>query len=287
MQNIKQILPQEDKLLQRIAAIDKPAKMLWYVGKLQPALPTVAVVGSRKPTAYGRAISARLVSVLVEAGVIIVSGLALGHDALAHQAALAAGGRTIAVIGNGLANPHPRTNIRLAEDIVKSGGLIISEYAPDTPVRGYQFLQRNRLISALADVVVVVEAGERSGTLNTAMHALEQGKELMAVPGNVTSPLSVGCNRLIAQGATPVLSSHDVLDKLGITLHDSNKVGTKIRYNSPVGQQVYDLILSGVTDGDQLCQRLNLTPQALAAELTMLELNAYIQPLGNNHWTVC
>lgn len=288
MENIKQISPLDNELLQRTAIIDDPAKKLWYIGELPKLAPTVAIVGSRKPTSYGREISARLVAQLVKHGVIIVSGLALGHDALAHKAALDSGGITVAVIGNGLKDIHPHTNHALAQRIVDNHGLIISEYEPDTPVRGYQFLQRNRLISALADVVVVIEAGERSGTLNTAAHALEQGRDVMAVPGNVTSPLSVGCNRLIAQGAAPVLCSQDVLDRLGIAPAEvSKKDDHKIRFNSPEAQLIYDHILAGETDGEKLCASTGLAPADFTAALTMLELNAYIHPLGNNHWGAC
>lgn len=286
MKNIKQISPQESKFLQRTTVIDKPPKCLWYVGTIPEPLPTVAIVGSRKPTSYGREISGRLVSELAKHGVIIVSGLAIGHDALAHRACLEAGGKTVAVIGNGLENPHPHANHALAERIVENGGAIISEYPPDAPVYKENFLQRNRLISALADIVIVIEAGEHSGTLNTASHAIQQGKEVMAVPGNVTSPLSVGCNRLIAQGAAPILSSQDVLDHLGIRHELEEQKTTRIRFDSPESQKVYDLILSGEHDGDRLAKLSNLDAADFMAALTMLELNAYIQPLGGNQWGV-
>ena len=284
MKNIKRISPLEDKFLQRTTVIDNPAKCLWYVGTIPKPAPTVAIVGSRKPTSYGREVSSRLVSELAKHGVIIVSGLAIGHDALAHRTCLEAGGTTVAVIGNGLENPHPHTNHALAERIVEQGGAIISEYEPDAPVYKENFLQRNRLISALADIVIVIEAGEHSGTLNTASHAIEQGKEVMAVPGNVTSPLSVGCNRLIAQGAAPILSSQDVLDHLGIRHELEEQKTSKIRFDSPESQKVYDLILSGEHDGDRLVELSGLDPAGFTTALTMLELNAYIQPLGGNQW---
>ena len=176
MQNIKKIAPQDNEFLQRIADIDNPAKCLWYIGNLPDRRPTVAVVGSRKPTTYGRAVSQQIVSELARHDVIIVSGLAIGHDGLAHRACLDAGGATVAVIGNGLNDIYPHRNQGLARDIIDAGGAIISEYPPDAPVYPNHFLERNRLISALADVVVVIEACERSGTLNTASHALAQGR---------------------------------------------------------------------------------------------------------------
>lgn len=284
MQNIKKVAPQDNEFLQRIADIDNPAKCLWYIGNLPKRRPTVAVVGSRKPTTYGRAVSQQLVSELARRGVIVVSGLAIGHDGLAHRTCLDAGGTTVAVIGNGLNDIYPHRNQGLARDIIDAGGAIISEYPPDTPVYPSHFLERNRLISALADVVVVIEAGERSGTLNTASHALAQGREVMAVPGNITSPLSRGCNKLIAEGATPILSAQDILDVLNI--HDDSQASVQtnrqIRFDSPDAQRIYDLIVAGHNDGDELSQLSQLSASELSIALTMLELNGYIRAVGNN-----
>ena len=284
MQNIKKVAPQDNEFLQRIADIDNPAKCLWYIGNLPKRRPAVAVVGSRKPTAYGRAVSQQLVGELARHSVIIVSGLAIGHDGLAHRACLDAGGTTVAVIGNGLNDIYPHRNQGLAQDIIAAGGAIISEYPPDAPVYPNHFLERNRLISALADVVVVIEAGERSGTLNTASHALAQGREVMAVPGNITSPLSRGCNKLIAEGATPILSAQDILDTLNI--HDDSQASVQtnrqIRFDSPDAQRIYDLIAAGHNDGDELSQLSQLSASELSIALTIVELNGYIRAVGNN-----
>lgn len=285
MNNIKKINTDSNKLLQRLLLIDKPVSSLWYLGSVPELKPAVAVVGSRKPTSYGRLVSARLVHELAVAGVTIISGLALGHDALAHKEALAAGGTTIAVIGNGLANIHPHTNQPLAQRIIASGGTILSEYPPQQPVKGYQFLERNRLISGLADIVIVIEAGDRSGTLNTASHALNQGKDVMVVPGNITSPMSVGCNRLISQGATPLLSAADVIERLGLKKTKSKAKSGQINFNSPAAQVVYDLIRSGESDGEIIEQKSQLDISAVTMALTMLELNGYIKSLGANKWT--
>lgn len=289
MQNIKNIAPQDNEFLQHIADIDTPAKSLWYIGKLPERRPTVAVVGSRKPTAYGRAVSQQLVGELARHGIIIVSGLAIGHDGLAHRACLDAGGTTVAVIGNGLNDIYPHRNQGLAQDIIAAGGAIISEYPPDAPVYPSHFLERNRLISALADVVVVIEAGERSGTLNTASHALAQGREVMAVPGNITSPLSRGCNRLIAEGATPILSARDILDALHINDEAATTQPTKrqIHFDSPESQRIYDLIADGHNDGDELGQLSHLSASELNIALTMLELNGYIKGVGGNKFIAC
>ena len=218
MSNIKKISPLDNEFLRCTTVIDKPASCLWYMGKIPVVQPTVAVVGSRKPTSYGQAVSQQIVSELARHSVIIVSGLAIGHDSIAHKTCLEAGGTTVAVIGNGLNDIHPHSNQQLATEIINNDGAIISEYPPDEPVYPSHFLERNRLISALADIVVIIEAGERSGTLNTASHALSQGKDVMAVPGNITSPLSRGCNRLIAQGATELPITDAAMTRFWITL---------------------------------------------------------------------
>jgi len=308
MNNIKQISPQDDKFLQRVSVIDKPPKRLWYQGELPEPGPTVAIVGSRKPTEYGRGVTLRLGAALAARGVIIVSGLAIGHDSLAAQGALEGNGITIAVIGNGLNNIHPHTNQLLAEKIISSGGAIISEYEPDTPVKGWQFLERNRLITALSDVVIVVEAGEKSGTLNTAAHALTQNKELMVVPGNITSPLSIGCNRLIAQGATPVLSVDDVMEKLrDIYASRGDKVTTKFLASLPAANEIKQssaelvrtirgqndaetailrALAGGVTDGDEILRTTKLSAADYNVAMTMLEVGGRIRPLGANTWAL-
>lgn len=302
MNKVKQISPLNHPLLQRVSVIDKPATNIWYIGEIAAEWanrPTVAIVGSRKPTDYGRSVTLKLASALAARGVIIVSGLALGHDALAARGALDASGTTIAVIGNGLNNIHPRSNTLLAKEIIEKGGVILSEYEPDYPVYKQNFLERNRLITALSDITVVVEAGERSGTLNTAAHALAQNRELMAVPGNITSPLSIGCNRLIAQGAEPVLSADDIIEKLR-QIHASRGNNQATRYlldkttatsTNPTGSnqtetKILRTIASGISDGDEILKATRLDPSDYNVALTMLELDGRIQPLGANRWMI-
>ena len=307
MDNINNISPQKHKFLQRTCVIDNPVKSLWFSGKIEEnwsERPVVAIVGSRKPTDYGRNVTLRLASALATRGVIIVSGLALGHDALAARGAIEAGGTTIAVIGNGLNNIHPHSNHLLAQQIIDSGGAIISEFEPDAPVYRHNFLLRNRIIAALSDVIIIVEAGERSGTLNTAAHALNQGKELMAVPGNITSPLSTGCNRLIAQGATPVLTVDDILEHLRSLYSIGNsaaakylgedptkkstvspaKLATTIKGNDDIETKILRVIAGGLTDGDEILRTTKLSAEEYGVALTMLEINGRIRALGANHW---
>jgi DNA processing protein len=283
MNNIKKLSPDKHDFTQRLLDIAKVPKSLWFIGKIPKLAPTVAIVGSRKPTEYGRYVTHKLASQLAARGVIIVSGLALGHDGLAHRGAIDGGGITVAVLGSGLREITPRTNINLAEEIIKKNGAIISEYEPDMPVHAGSHLARNRLISALSDVVIVVEAGIKSGTLNTAMHALEQNKELMAVPGNITSPLSVGCNKLIAQGATPVTSVDDVLEKLGLVAIAEND-GELPLFSSDSERLIVKMIKSGVSDGDKIIAELGQTASEFNRAITMLELAGVVRSLGANRW---
>jgi len=284
MKKVNKVSPEKDKFLQSVSVIAKPPKCLWYIGKLPEKRPTVAIIGSRKPTKYGEYVTLKLASELAARGVIIVSGLALGHDALAARGAINGGGTTVAVLGNGLNEIYPHSNQKLADDIIKANGAIISEFEPDYPVRKENFLQRNRIVSALADVVVVVEAGVRSGTLNTAMHALEQNKELMAVPGNITSPLSVGCNRLIQQGATPVTCTDDILEKLGMTsIYDRN---TPAFGENETQTKIIELLKQGVIDGDKIVEQAKIDISDFNQNITMMEINGIVRSLGANRWTL-
>lgn len=177
--------------------------------------PSVAVVGARRCSATGSAFAMRLAERLAAAQLVVVSGLALGIDAAAHRGAVNEG-QTVAVLGSGLGNLHPKSHAGLARKILDSGGAILSEYLPAHPSYPANFPERNRLISGLAQAVVVVEAGLRSGSLITARLALEQGREVLAVPGSVVSPVSAGCHRLLKQGAGLVTDVHDVFAALGL-----------------------------------------------------------------------
>jgi DNA processing protein len=286
MFDVKKIKTGQNEFLKFAKNCDSSIKELYYMGQLPTQhQPTVAIIGSRKPTTYGREITLKLAESLARRGVVIVSGLALGHDALAHQGALNGGGTAVAVLGTPLPKIAPVTNRLLGERILQSGGAIISEIgeiAQDSRVfYKTTFLQRNRIVSALADVVIVVEASRRSGTLNTVRHALSQGKDIMAVPGNVTSPLSEGCNRLIQQGATPLLELNDVLAKLGIL--DKPKQ-LKLNFKNDNEQTVYKLIAEGLREGEEIQKKSGLSASDYNVALTMLELVGYIRALGANNW---
>lgn len=284
---INRIRPDEHNFTQRLASIANPPKSLCFMGKLPTSgAPVVAIVGSRKPSAYGREVTEQLAGDLATAGCIIVSGLALGIDGIAQKAALEAGGTVIGVIPNELPDISPQTNYKLAMNIIKNGGAILSEWkkGDGKVVNRWSFLERNRLVSGLADAVIITEAAERSGTLNTAAHALSQGRDVFAVPGNITSPLSAGCNTLLKQGAYPATEAKDILhiiapEQLKKTDQSQLPLGS-----SPEETIIINLIAGGVRSGDQLQQQSGLSASNFSTALTMLEINGVIKPLGANNW---
>lgn len=286
---INRIRPDEHNFTQRLASIANPPKSLCFMGNLPDSgAPVVAIVGSRKPSTYGREVTEQLAGDLATAGCIIVSGLALGIDGIAQKAALEAGGTVIGVIPNELPDISPQTNYRLAMNIIEKGGAILSEWqkGDGKVVNRWSFLERNRLVSGLADAVIITEAAERSGTLNTAAHALSQGRDVFAVPGNITSPLSAGCNALLKQGAYPVTEAKDVLHIIApeqLKKPDQNQLPLG---SSPEETIIINLIASGVRSGDQLQQQSGLSASNFSTTLTMLEINGVIKPLGANNWAL-
>lgn len=265
--------------------IPDPPKELFVFGDLTPLLekPRLAVVGSRKVSPYGRAVTADLVRAVAGRGVVILSGLALGVDSIAHKSALEAGGQTIAVLPCGLDKPYPATHRPLARQILERGGVLISEYPPGTPPLQHHFIARNRLVSGLSDAVLITEAAEKSGTLHTAGFALDQGRTVMAVPGNITSDLSKGTNNLIKTGAVPVTSAADVLQALGL----ENQAGEKEIVAATADEaRILTLLQQGITDGSELQSRSHLDAVRFNQTLTMLELTGKIRPTGAGHWTL-
>ena len=284
---INRIRPDEHNFTQRLASIANPPKSLCFMGKLPTSgAPVVAIVGSRKPSAYGREVTEQLAGDLATAGCIIVSGLALGIDGIAQKAALEAGGTVIGVIPNELPDISPQTNYKLAMNIIKNGGAIISEWkkGDGKVVNRWSFLERNRLVSGLADAVIITEAAERSGTLNTAAHALSQGRDVFAVPGNITSPLSAGCNALLKQGAYPATEAKDILQIIAPEQLKKSSQNQLPLGSSPEETIIINLIASGIRSGDQLQQQSGLSASNFSTALTMLEINGVIKPLGANNW---
>lgn len=282
---INKLSPQSNNYLKLLDSIANSPKSLYLIGELPPKRrASVAIVGTRKPSAYGKEVTYQLAYELAKRGIVIISGLALGVDGIAHRAALDAGGTTLAVLANGLHKIYPSNHQQLADDIVRKGGAILSEYEPGTPAIGFRFLERNRIVSGLADAIIITEAATRSGTMSTAAHALGQGKEIFVVPGNITSPLSAGCNALLKQGASPVTSPDDVLEVVAPELLKAQAIlplgGT------PAETVIITLLQSGVRDGEELQQKSSLPAHELATALTMLEINGTVRSLGANQWTL-
>ena len=267
----------------RLQEIPQRPDRLYSMGIIPEYSLGVSIVGTRKPTAYGRQVTIDIASRLAERGAAVISGLAHGVDGIAHEAALKAGGTTIAVLPSGLDQIYPSAHRGLATRIVEQGGGIISEYAPGTPPLQYRFLERNRLVSGLGDIVIVTEAGIRSGTMNTTMHALEQGKDVYAVPGPITSAMSAGCNALITQGATPIVSVEEFVERL---LPTPSKSQLTILAQTTEEQTIIDLLANGVSEGDELQAKSELDPNLYSQTLTMLEIRGAIHSLGANRWSL-
>ena len=263
--------------------IPNSPKRLWYLGDIQPGLRAVAIVGTRKVTAYGRTVTTKIAEGLARRGVTIVSGLALGIDAIAHEGALSQGGKTIAVLPCGIDRIYPSSHRQLAERILERGG-ILTEYEPGLPVMQYRLLERNRLVSGLADALIVTEAAAKSGTMNTVAHALQQGKDVYAVPGNITSPMSSGCNKLIEQGATPIINIDEFIESFAPLATQPKQA--LLLAKTPEEQVIVDLLQSGIRDGDELLAKSKLKPEVFSTTLTMLELRSVIHPLGANMWSL-
>jgi DNA processing protein len=248
----------------------------------------VAIVGARRPTPYGEAVAERLASDLAAAGVVIISGLARGIDSAAHRGALEAGGITVAVLGTGVDVVYPAENAALAVEVLKRGGALVSEFADGTPPRRDHFPRRNWTMAALSEVVVVVEAAEGSGALITAEAALALDREVMAVPGSVFSPLSVGAHQLLRDGAGLVQNARDVLAALGHSqevLDDPLRLPGRLGVTSPAGR---DGLLRHLSDtlpisAATLARKLGLGFAEALARLTAMELEGSVARRGEGY----
>lgn len=286
---INSLSPLNHPYLQIVRNIAKVPKIVHIRGELPSTRQlSVAIVGSRRPTSYGTQVALELAEKLARRGIVIISGLAYGIDAAAHKGALAADGTTIAVLAGGLGSLYPKGHTGLAGTIVRGGGALISEYPEDDLPMKHHFLERNRLVSGLADAVIVVEAGERSGTLSTVSHALEQGKEVFAVPGPITSPQSIGPNKLIQQGAHPVLNIDDVLAVIAPELLTTAKQTASQPSTQYKGDAhtILALLEQGIQHGEHLLGASQLTPSAYFTAMTLLEVDGVIRSIGGNRWAL-
>lgn len=282
---INSLSSDKHKYLQIVSTIANMPETFYTIGQVpMHRVVTVAIVGTRQPTLYGKQVTFDLAYKLAKRGIIIMSGLAYGIDSVAHTAALEAGGVTLAVMAHGLDTVYPKGHCQLAQRIIDSGGALLSEYPEGTAVMKHQFLARNRLVSGLADAVIVVEAGKRSGTLATVMYALEQGKEVFAVPGNITSPQAYGPNRLIQQGAHPVTCVEDILAVIAPQLLQTPDTAPSGENSAQTA--ILDLLSQGVSRADELQRHTHLDASQFMQTLTELEINGLIRRLGGNQWAL-
>ena len=269
--------PRYPPLLRMIPA---PPPLLYLSGTLTPAdQRAVAIVGTRHPSHYGREAARRLARDLASAGLTIVSGLALGIDTIAHTAALEAGGRTIAVLASGIDRVYPERNRALAERI-KTSGALLSDYPLGTPPAPLNFPPRNRIISGLSLATLVVEAGESSGALITVQFALDQGREVMAVPGSIFNPLSAGPHRLIRDGAAIVTGADDVLAVLNLDRQTTLADTPLDVVLTPEEEAIYAVVMAEPQHIDMIGRAAGQSAAATAAALALLELKGLVRQVA-------
>lgn len=280
--DIKYLAYCEENYPKKLKAIDDPPVGLFYKGNIDVLSKTksVAIVGTRSATNYGMNISSKIASLLAEQNIIVISGLASGIDASAHIGSLKTG-KTIAVLGTGVDIVFPISNEKLFKEVIDKDSLIISEYPPGTDGLPWNFPQRNRIISALSDAVVIIEGDLQSGAMITARFAIKQGKPLFALPGSIDSPMSNGPNILIKSGVAELLTSvNDILEKIGeskqieIKFDDGKSNLDKLTERQ---KNIYNSLSSHAKGFDSLIQETNLASQELIRELSMLELKGIIE----------
>lgn len=256
-------------------------QILYLRGKLSKNdVNSVAIVGSRKMTSYGREVSQNLAAELASLGITIVSGLAFGVDLEAHGAALDAGGRCIAVLASGVDTITPRSNEWLGLKIIKSGGAVISEFPPGTTAQRHFFPFRNRIISGLSKAVIVVEGMLKSGTIYTAKHAAEQGRSVFAVPGQITSPMSQASHYLIKNGAKMVTSVSDILEEMDLQLKVDKEVVDKIMPSDELEGKLMEILEREPLHLDEVARITGLQVNEVSGKLTVMELKGMVRNMG-------
>jgi DNA processing protein len=264
--------------------IDQPPPVIYVRGELLPEDDwAVAIVGTRKVSSYGRQVAEEISSFLAQNRVTVVSGLARGVDGIAHQSALKAGGRTVAVLGSGVDRIYPPENRRLAEEIIAHGALA-SDYPPGTAPDGTNFPPRNRIISGLSLAVVIVEAGITSGALITASFAAEQGRDVFAVPGNIHAQQSIGTNRLIRDGAQPLLDPQEILEILNLTQVTELQAARRALPTDPIEMRLFSALGSEPVHVDEIRAQTNLPIEQVSATLAMMELKGLVRQVGGMHY---
>jgi len=273
------------KLLSQIHA---PPKKLYCRGNISLLNSSCfAVVGTRKLTSYGKETAQQIVKDLANNGFTIVSGLALGIDAVVHQTTLDCGGKTIAVLGGGVGDRSigPRTNFHLAQNMLKNDGLLVSEYSDKEDIFASNFAVRDRIISGLSLGVLVIEADEKSGALITAKCALDQNRDVFAVPGSVLSPKSVGPNTLIQSGAKLVMNAYDIINEYHENLQLFSDKKKNVLTKNPTEKKIIDLLDEhGILFVDDIIRMSGMETPTISVSLSMLEIRGAIKHLGNGKY---
>ena len=283
-QGIKILTWEDQAYPQRLKEIEQPPPVLYIRGDYLPDdLFAVAIVGTRRVTAYGRQITEELAAYLARNGITVVSGLARGVDAIAHQTALKAGGRTLAVLGSGVDKIYPPEHRAMAERMMEQGA-ILSDYAPGTPPDASNFPPRNRIISGLSLAVVVIEAGETSGALITAEFAAEQGREIFAVPGSILAPQSKGTNKLIQNGALPLLSVNDLMQALDLTRMGEQKSARKAIPSDETEARLMKVLGEEPLHVDEIRNQAELPIEKVSATLALMELKGLVRQVGGMNY---
>jgi len=275
---------EDDAYPSRLKEIGDPPMFLYYRGDLTILdQPCIALVGTRKISPYGQRVAEAFVGPIVAAGVVTVSGLAEGIDAVVARETMRAGGKTVAALGHGLASIFPAKNARLAEEIVKGGGLLLSEFPLDTTPDKFTFPARNRIIAGLSLGTIVLEAGEGSGALITADLALDYGRDVFAVPGQIFDENFIGCHQIISRGlAKLVTTPQDVLQEVGIVAADRSTSSFTPRSNQEA--KVHGALTTMPQSVGDIAQRAGLAAGPVNATLTMLELSGAAKTVGNGQW---
>lgn len=242
----------------------------------------LAIIGTRRPTIYGKQTTEKLTNQIAQAGLTITSGMAIGIDSLAHKFAIENNQPTIAVLGNGLSNKilSQSFTYKLSQEIISSGGTLVSEYPPNFRATKFTFPARNRIISGLSLGVLVIEAGEKSGSLITARYALEQNREIFAVPGNIFSSQSIGTNWLIKEGAVPVTDANDILSVFGFSVEINSRTKSTIKFENPEEETIYKTINHEPMPIDKIAKIAKIDSKKLSSKLSLMELKGLIKNIG-------
>ena len=281
MNRIEEIPAFDSRFPERLREIPESPGCIYLKGRLpDPVEMTVGIIGARDGTEYGKMVARTLAKELSEYGISIISGMAYGIDTAAHEGALWGGGKTYAVLGCGVDICYPAINRKLYSKIQEEGG-IISEYPKGSPPLPHHFVARNRLIAGLSDILIVVEAKERSGTFITVDRALEQGKQVFVVPGRITDPLSRGCNKLLMEGASLCLSKEDILSCFSIEAGKDNEKKPNLKGEE---KRIYNALDLEGKHIDALYKELEIPLQSLYSVLVKLEIEGYCESFSSSYY---